>query len=72
MENDKISSENTVKNIPHIAQITVNAIVNQQLPDGKYHPRAVYNDAFAISLTGNNAEECIEKLKEKMEKIKNA
>ena len=63
--------EDKVESIPHIAIITINAIVNQQLPNGQYHPRAVYNDSFSIAIHGNNKEECLEALKVKLERIKN-
>ena len=74
MENEQILSNDDsvkeIKNIPHIAIITVNAIVNQQLPNGHYHPRAVYNDAFSIQIMGNNEQECIDALKTRLERIK--
>jgi len=58
--------------IPHIAIITIRWIINQQLPDGQFHPRAVDSDSFSIKIFGNNEQECVEQLKTKIEKMKEA
>lgn len=56
--------------LPHIAIITVNAIVNQQLPNGQFHPKAVHSDSFSMKIFADSEEECIHKLKERLELIK--
>jgi hypothetical protein len=65
-------NKDKVESIPHIAIITINAIVNQQLPNGQYHPRAVYNDSFSIAIKGNNEKECLEALKARMRQLKSS
>lgn len=63
-------SEEDTKPTPHIGLITIQAIVNQQLPNNQYHPRAVYSDSFSIKLYGNSKEECMALLIERLGKLK--
>jgi hypothetical protein len=60
----------TYKQNPHQGEITINAIVYRQMPDGNFHPGAVWHDAFAIRLLSDTPEACIEEIKELIEKIK--
>ena len=57
--------------VPHLGQITVNAIVYEQNKDGSFHPKAVWHDGFSINLVADNAEKAIEEIKQKIEGIKN-
>lgn len=56
--------------IPHIAVITVHGVVHQQMPNGQYHPRAVYSDSFSVTVQGNDEQECIKNLKDKLDSLK--
>jgi hypothetical protein len=58
--------------LPHIAVITINATINKKLPNGQYHPRAVHNDAFSLRIHGDTLEDCVDKLKAKLNKIKDS
>ena len=55
--------------IPHQAIVILNAVVNQQNPDGTWHPRAVHHDRFILRVEGDTAEECIAELKERLKVI---
>lgn len=57
--------------VPHLGQITVNAIVYQQRPDGQYDPKAVWHDSFSINLVEDSPETAIEKIKQLIEVLKN-
>ncbi len=56
--------------IPHLGQITINAIVYKQLPDGQFHPEAVWHDSFAMNFLEDSADECVSKLKKMIEELK--
>ena len=57
--------------VPHLGQITVNAIVYKQSKDGSFHPQAVWHDSFSINLVEDSPEKCIEELKKKIGALKN-
>jgi len=56
--------------VPHMGQMTVNAIVYKQLPDGQFSPQAVWHDAFQVSFVEETPDECIKKIKEIIEELK--
>lgn len=56
--------------VPHLGQMTVNAIVYKQLPDGNFHPEAVWHDSFAINFIEESPEACVEKIKKMIEEVK--
>lgn len=57
--------------VPHLGQITVNAIVYQQRPDSQFDPKAVWHDSFSINMVEDTPEKAIEKLKKLIEVLKN-
>ena len=57
--------------VPHLGQITVNAIVYQQRADGQFDPKAVWHDSFSINLVEDTPEKAINKIKELIEVLKN-
>lgn len=57
--------------VPHLGQITVNAIVYQQRPDGQFDPKAVWHDSFSINMVEETPEEAIKKLQQLIEVLKN-
>lgn len=56
--------------IPHQAIVSLNAVINQQLPDGSWHPRAVFHDQFYLRLVGNNERDVKNSLVEQLDKLK--
>lgn len=60
-----------MENIPHLGQISVHAIVYKQLPDGSFHPESVWFDSFSLNLLESSGKECIDKIKAKLEDLKN-
>lgn len=58
--------------VKHMGQITINAVVYEQMPDGTFNPRAVWHDAFAMDFLNNNSTDCITELKSIIEELKNA
>lgn len=56
--------------IPHQAIITLTAIVNQQMPNGEWHPRSCFNDQFFLLLRGNSEKEVTDDLKKQLERLK--
>ena len=58
------------ENVQHLGQITVNAIVYKQMPDGQFHPEAVWHDSFALNFTEDSAGACVEKVKQIIAEIK--
>ena len=58
------------KQNPHQGEITINAIVYKQMPDGNFHPQAVWHDAFAIRFVSDTPEKCVEEIKAIIEQIK--
>jgi hypothetical protein len=60
-----------IKQLPHLGQITINAIVYKQLPDGNFHPEAVWYDSFAVNFIENSSNDCIEKIKSIIGDLKN-
>jgi hypothetical protein len=65
-------SNSAVAQLPFVAIITVRWIINQQLPDGQYHPKAVDSDSFSLKVFGKDEQECQEKLKAKIAKMKDS
>ena len=57
--------------VPHLGQITVNAIVYQQRSDGQFDPKAVWHDSFSINTVEDTPEKAIEKIKQLIEVLKN-
>ena len=58
--------------IPHLGQITINAIVYKQTPSGQFDPKAVWHDSFSINLLEESPEKCIEELKRLITEFKDA
>ncbi len=58
------------KQNPHQGELTINAIVYAQMPDGNFNPRAVWHDAFAIRFVSETPEACIEEVKAIIAEIK--
>lgn len=56
--------------IPHSGQLTINAIVYKQLPDGQFSPQAVWHDAIQIGFIEETPAKCIDKIKEIIQEIK--
>lgn len=56
--------------IPHLGQITVQAIVMKQMPNGQFSPEAVWNDSFSINLVSESADESIKEIKRLIEVLK--
>ena len=59
-----------VPQVPHQAIISLNAVVNQQLPDGSWHPRATFHDNFYLRLVGSNEKEIVKNLKKQLQELK--
>lgn len=58
------------KQNPHQGEVTINAIVYGQMPDGHFHPKAVWHDAFTIRFVSETPEQCIDEIKTMIQKIK--
>ena len=56
--------------IQHQAIVRIDAVVNQQMPNGTWHPRAVHYDNFFLRLEGESEQEVVKMLKEKLEELK--
>lgn len=59
------------KEIPHQAVVRVNAVINQQMPNGQWHPRSAFNENFLLILSGANEQEVTNDLKNKLKQLKN-
>jgi hypothetical protein len=57
------------KKIPHMAIITVRGVVNRQLPDGRWHPSATFNDGFTVQFEGKSEQEVISLLKDALKRM---
>jgi hypothetical protein len=58
------------KKIPHVAVVTVHAVVHEMMPDGSMHPKAVHTENFMLGVEGKTDKNCIDILKEKLERVK--
>jgi hypothetical protein len=58
------------KKIPHIAIVTVHAVVHETMPDGSMHPKAVHTENFMLGVEGKTDKECVDTLKKNLEKVK--
>lgn len=56
--------------IPHQAIISINAVINQQMPDGSWHPRSTFSDQFYLRLTGNSEKEVKDSLIKQLGELK--
>lgn len=56
--------------IPHLGQLSVNAIVYKHLPDGQFHPEAVWYDSFQVNFLEDSPDKCIEVVKKMIEEFK--
>lgn len=55
---------------PHVAVVTINAIIHKKMPNGMCHPQAVHTDSFVLVCESQNEQECVEELKARIERIK--
>lgn len=55
---------------PHQAIVSIQAVVNQQLPDGSWHPRSTFSDQFFLRLVGSNEKEVVQNLKAQLQELK--
>jgi hypothetical protein len=56
--------------VPHLGQVTINAVVYKQMSNGQFHPEAVWHDSFALNFLEEDADKCIAKLKKLIEEMK--
>jgi len=55
--------------VPFQAVISVRGVVNQQQPDGLWHPAAVFNEGFTVTIDSDTEVKVVEKVKEKLQEI---
>jgi hypothetical protein len=60
-----------VSDVPHLGQITINAVVYKQTPKGDFDPKAIWHDSFAINFQYDSVEKCVEDIKRRLETFKN-
>lgn len=74
-EEEKLNMDQEIKQvvaprIPHQAIVNINAVINQQLPDGSWQPRSTFHDQFYLRLTGNSEKEVKDSLVKKLDELK--
>lgn len=70
MDEEAAKQEEKPKQNPHMGQITVQAVIYKQRPDGQFSPETVWFDTFKMEFLGKTAEECRQEMDEKVKAIK--